>query len=44
MADSLFEFQAAESFPEGIIDIELSDSQNAALKLFALVMRTSLHC
>ena len=37
MADSLFEFQPAESFPEGITDIELSDLQKAVLKLLAFM-------
>jgi hypothetical protein len=35
MANSLLEFQPAESFPEGITDIELSDLQKAVLKLLA---------
>ncbi len=37
MANSLFEFQPAESFPEGITDIELSDLQKAVLKLLAFM-------
>ena len=37
MANSLFEFQSAESFPEGITNIELSDLQKAVLKLLAFM-------
>jgi len=37
MANSLFEFQSDESFPEGITNIELSDLQKAVLKLLAFM-------
>ncbi len=37
MADSLYEFPPDESFPEGIVDIELSDLQNTVLKLLAFI-------
>ncbi len=44
MANSLFEFQSVESFPEGITNIELSDLQKAVLKLLAFMDHPRVSC